>query len=221
MTLEHPKFAGVATPCIFKTGIVALLLSLVCASCVPLPYRTVTNVIAQRADVNGAPSERLEQEIVFHRRFYLIGPHGPFVTLQWPKKFNYRLVNPQERRQNLPFLVKTEVQADYLIAFPISDARWIAITLPQANGQDAPHSGDLAVFVFQTNRLQFSKIVASCFSDYPRGPWPGSRGWKPLSGKTDYEANGFRFDAANERVTFKTADGNFLFDPTDGTLLKL
>ena len=144
MISECPKSPGVTALCVFKTGFVAWLLSLACASCVPLPNRTVTNIIAQRTNVNGTPFERLEQEIVFHRTLYLIGPDGPFVTVEWPKKkFNYRLVDPQEGRQELPFFAKKDVQWDYLIAFPISDERWIAIASPETHRHVGQFSEDL------------------------------------------------------------------------------
>jgi hypothetical protein len=188
---------------------------------VHLPNRTDTNVIAQRIDSNGTPTERLEQEIVFHRRFYPIGPHGPLVTLQWPNKFNYLLVDPQEHRQELPFLAKKDISADYLIAFPISDDRWLAITTSEKNPPGLPVPEVLEVLVFKTNSLQFSQTVASCFPDGPPpGPWPGSRGWKPLTGKANYQTSSLSFDATNERVTFKTTSGDYLFNPNDGTLRK-
>jgi hypothetical protein len=102
---------------------------------------------------------------------------------------------------------------------PLSDERWIAITIPEKDRRDWPAPADLEVLVFKRSNVLFSQAVASSLrtDEYPPEPWPGSRAWKPLTGG-DYNSRNLRFDAGNQQVIFRTANGDLLFNPNDGRL---
>jgi hypothetical protein len=200
--------------------LIALSMMFLCASCVvPLPSRAAKSIISERVALGGAPAEFIEQEVVFRRRFYPFTPDGPFVTRQSVARFNYTLVNTNGSRIDLKFLTKKTAQTDYCVGFPLSDGRWIGITTPETNRPQWPAPADLEVFVFKKSNVLFSQTIAASLrtDEYPPEPWPGGPAWKPLTGG-DYNSRNVRFQAANGQVIFRTASGDFLFNPNDGTL---
>jgi hypothetical protein len=204
-------------------GVVTLLLF---GACVPLPRRTATVVIAERVAANGTPTEVLQQAVTSKRTFYLIAPDGP-VLEQWPFRFKYALVNTNGHRQELAFLTKKGVLTDWLLGFPISGGRWVAITLPERLVEDW-RATELTrqVLVFQKETVLSSRTVTIQVGPQLRDHWlgvpsPGSPKWKPIRGGSEYTTKLFTFNPTNECLTFTTPTGNLVFDPNDGTLRRV
>jgi hypothetical protein len=191
------------------TGLMLALTS--CA--VPHGWKVTHEDIAFRRDNTGAVVERIDCETHLTHQFYWVSPEG--MADKWNEHDRYfYLVHGDNSRTRLSCIPRQSNPR----FFPLMNNQWLAVWPNEDH--DPAYSENLAVALLDAKDVRQNAIVRGRY--YLTKGTPSENfftpNWRPPPENVQESELNYKVDFQNGAAVFKTENGDFVFNFSDGTL---